>query len=1147
MQAIQARPLSPSRLANTASSAAPSARKPFVFEEDDDFYAEAALAEAEMPGNWMDAGPQTPHGTLVEHPDDVETAAHTRASPRQHTTSQEYTAMTETRFEREDTVMAPRPDIKAGKRRLLLELGDDFGGDEFSPVEIAAESYDAHSRAFLDLRPGQVEMAPIAATTMDGKRVTFNRKRKSQAWAHTPAQKASNGPLNREDAHALVKLAGTMLETPYHRMVEEIKLAKVAAQKQAAADETNGALVQKMALDSASEVEAMLWTDRYRPKRFTQLLGDERVHRNALLWLKEWDECVFRGVNSKSNHAADLKREKRKKRAREGTFNSTFGAAKEQRENNDPFGRPFEKVMLLSGPPGLGKTTLAHVLARQAGYQVLEINASDDRTGKVVEERIRNALESTALTKEGGLAGSRPTCVVIDEVDGAGGGGETSFVRTLVKLVTEGSNPRSFSKSKGKGKKDRPLLRPIICICNDLYAPTLRPLRPLAKVIRFNAPTNAMLVTRLRDICDDEGLRADAKNLMLLAEVSEGDLRSCLNTLQFIKRRSSVVDEAAIRSTLVGTKDTGTSLSQVIERLFRKPPRKKGRSADDKFVNRIVRDVQTSGEYDKISQGCFENYLGAKTMTDTWPKIDEALDWMFLYDRLDGKLRADRDYELLAYVPYTFVPWHKLFSSYSSEPLAFPTSDYEAYLKRTAHQEIAQVFTTGMPHGLKNLFTATNVCAELLPYLNRIISPDLKPVNNQLIKSEERTVLNRLVSTLLSTQVSFVQEKDEDGQIVYKLEPPIDVFVHFDGKRATDIGPARYAVRHMVTREMEAELIRRAEGGIEALSSATDILAAYKAKPVTAKSADVKEAVDFFGRVIAAKPLSASQAVALDKSVQAPQAAYRFNEGFSNAVRTTKKMSLATRHGDASSRPALSVRTSSESATAVQDGDGGHVNAPPQTPHVLPPSIHDRLFHDSPVHSLSAHAHESASPTNSASPATAPLPRSAVKHRRLDSTVTSSRIFEQLDVIKKLQSDITQAHASTEGVGLGPAGQNEYAFSGHRTADWPFKTSEPDAKSPNDRGKAAASANVAESESSSSQTYEDMAREFDKRQEGVERMMSKLADLSNALKELHSLPSPVLFPSSTGKHRNTAAKSMDSHNSPDSPIRPSRDRASSQQ
>jgi chromosome transmission fidelity protein 18 len=60
----------------------------------------------------------------------------------------------------------------------------------------------------------------------------------------------------------------------------------------------------------------------------------------------------------------DEHRKKNSKTSR--TKNSAF---------QDHLERPERKILLVHGQPGLGKTTLAHVVAQTAGYQVIEINA----------------------------------------------------------------------------------------------------------------------------------------------------------------------------------------------------------------------------------------------------------------------------------------------------------------------------------------------------------------------------------------------------------------------------------------------------------------------------------------------------------------------------------------------------------------------------------------------------------------------------------------------------------------------------------------------------------------------------------------------------------------------------------------------------
>jgi replication factor C subunit 1 len=43
------------------------------------------------------------------------------------------------------------------------------------------------------------------------------------------------------------------------------------------------------------------------------------------------------------------------------------------------------RALLLSGPPGIGKTSAAHLMAKVAGYTPIELNASDVRSKKLIE------------------------------------------------------------------------------------------------------------------------------------------------------------------------------------------------------------------------------------------------------------------------------------------------------------------------------------------------------------------------------------------------------------------------------------------------------------------------------------------------------------------------------------------------------------------------------------------------------------------------------------------------------------------------------------------------------------------------------------------------------------------------------------------
>ena len=80
---------------------------------------------------------------------------------------------------------------------------------------------------------------------------------------------------------------------------------------------------------------------------------------------------------------------------------------------------------------------------------IVIVSNRDDRSARTVSDRIQDAIESRSISAgvgQASLSSNKPTCVVIDEIDGATGGGDSGFIKTLVKFVLDGSK---VSKYKG--------------------------------------------------------------------------------------------------------------------------------------------------------------------------------------------------------------------------------------------------------------------------------------------------------------------------------------------------------------------------------------------------------------------------------------------------------------------------------------------------------------------------------------------------------------------------------------------------------------------------------------------------------------------------------------------------------------------------
>lgn len=461
----------------------------------------------------------------------------------------------------------------------------------------------------------------------------------------------------------------------------------------------------------------MMWTEKYRARKFTDLVGDERTHRSVLKWLKGWDPIVFPGL-------ARARQQKKK-----------FTAAEAPEE------RAHRKILMLTGPPGLGKTTLAHVCAKQAGYEILEINASDERSKDVVKGRIRDAVGTENVrgvnVDQGGKTvrkAGRPVCVIVDEVDGvvggSGSGGEGGFMKALIDLVLldqkntadqpqQGVNSQNRKKKKGDNFR---LLRPLILICNDVYHPSLRPLRSssVAEIIHVRKPPLDKIITRVKSVFEKEGFTCESDGVRRLCEATwglggrkegrgdskgsgEGDIRGVLVAAEWIahKMRASAGVGNAIRlnkkwleQNVLNDSTTAESLTrglgrggvrEIVERVFLDGAGFPNLSLQNDASNAHNADptsslsatsirkrhamaqlremVDTAGDFDRCITDCFTNYPTHQYQDDTFlTKPNMAYDWLHFHDLCSSKVFGSQDWELTPYLSHSVLAFHSLFA-----------------------------------------------------------------------------------------------------------------------------------------------------------------------------------------------------------------------------------------------------------------------------------------------------------------------------------------------------------------------------------------------------------------------------------------------------------------------------------------------------
>ena len=616
--------------------------------------------------------------------------------------------------------------------------------------------------------------------------------------------------------------------------------------------------------ESNNEI-SLLYTEKYKPKHYSDLLTEEKINREILTWVKSWDDVVFnRKFNIPKIPVPIMNNSLSPNKPK---FNKT-GLKDEKNKDNlfqyieVDYIRQKHKIILIGGQPGIGKTTLANIIAKQCGYEPIVVNASDERTTDKLILRIYNSTLIHNLTNLKKDQKRKPTLLILDEIDGISSNSRKP-IKTIIDFIKTGHldkkileenkkeildgiknndkalglggkanfsrfnrnikrNKNNFNNNKEndlssdeddisnndedddentnnektyvkRRNTNQGIQRPIICICNDLYAKQLSLLRKEALVYNLKKIDEKKLFDLLYSITKKENLPIDKTTIKNICELCNSDIRSCLLCLQFFsyhKKNSELISEVIHdkeKLKYICNKDFNENLFNVWNKIFYRIDNNSNYNEELSYKD-IKNLYDSCGEHKKIYEGLFNNYLKISTRErDTLEDIQKRseLTEIFSYeDTIQGRGFSLMPGSVDNYINLSGAYINKYYYAKNFEKgLIEYTSlyfDYKSQLRN--YNSIIENIQENIYEKKHILYKKDELVINILPYIYEMINPNFREISYELLNQKEKKSVDTAISLLLYFGIDM---KENTGNQDYKqnyisFEPDIKKLITYN-------------------------------------------------------------------------------------------------------------------------------------------------------------------------------------------------------------------------------------------------------------------------------------------------------------------------------------------------------------------------------